>query len=109
MTEMSLSVSKHFKNISIIIKKTRVHTQHRTHGLQYLNPPPPTPVHMDRLSLHPKVGGVKEKEKEKEEKKKRRNKLDPHFFIGDPPYTPNRRRPPYSLHRVFFSFFPIFL
>ena len=43
-------------------------------------PPPPTPVHMDKLSLHPKVGGVKEKEHEKEEKKIKKTMFDPHFF-----------------------------
>ena len=35
---------KQIYNVTIIIEfsSTRAHTQHRTHGLQYSNPPPPT-------------------------------------------------------------------
>ena len=42
-------------------RKTKAHTQCRTHGLQYSKPPPPHCPQM--LSLHPKLGGVKKKEK----------------------------------------------
>ena len=60
--------------------KTRAHTQHRTHGLQYHNPPPPHTHTYTHYPLNssayqapelqcppPQVRGVEEEEEEDEE------------------------------------------
>ena len=51
--------------------KSRVYTQHRIHGLQYSNPPPPMVFSVPKINTN--VRGVEEEKEEKEKEKDKKS------------------------------------